>query len=240
MAGIIRKKRPFLKGVALLGSFAVLFWLILSPVMRGEGGRHLTGLEYADEVFNELSKGSSYFIPAVLKDIAPLRGSSVDLRVTLQKPALAPLAKRLLEQAGARVEEQGAALAFTGDLGAILTAATDVADRLYHNDGEAVSEKYGAPALEVASAWWYALKPCIQELQKQQRVADAKAVDEVLTRALEPGNNFYGIEPAKMSEHILLVCALLAFYVLYTLWYGFGIYEIFEGLGLVAAGHKEN
>ena len=241
MAGIVRNRAPFLKGVILLGSFLVLFWLILSPVMRGEGGRPLTGLEYADEVFNELSKGSSYFIPAVLKDIAPLTGREVRLGVTLQKPALAPLAKRLLERAGARVEAQGAELAFAGDLGAILRAATEVADRLSHNDGAAVSEKYGgAPALDVAQAWWYLLKPCIQELQTQERVADAKAVDQVLTRAIEPGTNFYGIEPAKMSEHILLVCGLLAFYVLYTLWYGFGIYEIFEGLGLVAAGHKEN
>ncbi|MDE5878702.1 MAG: hypothetical protein K2G99_01540 [Desulfovibrio sp.] len=240
MAGIIRNRAPFVKGAALLMSFAVLFWLILTPLLPGSGGQKLTGLEYADEVFNELSKGSSYFIPAVKEGLAPLMGKDVALRVTLQKPALAPLAQKLLARAGASVEAQGAALSFRGDLGAILMAATVDADLLYHNDGAAVSANSGgAPALEVASAWWYLLKPCIQELQKQGRVADAKAVDQVLTRALEPGNNFYGIEPARMSEHILLVCGLLAFYVLYTLWYGFGIYEIFEGLGLVAGGHKE-
>ncbi|MBD5627495.1 MAG: hypothetical protein HDQ90_08490 [Desulfovibrio sp.] len=242
MAGIVRKKAPFLKGVALLGSFAVLFWLILTPLLPGEDGRCLTGLQYADKTFNELSKGSSYFIPAVREDIVPLMGSEVSLRVTLQRPGLVPLAQKLLAAAGAStVEAQGATLAFTGDLGRILLAATDDADLLYRNEGQAVSDKSaGAPPLEVASAWWYLLKPCIQELQKQQRVADAKVVDQVLTRAIEPGNNFYGIEPADMSEHILLVCGLLAFYVLYTLWYGFGIYEIFEGLGLGAAGHKED
>ena len=242
MAGIVKNKKPFLKGAALLGSFAVLFWLILTPLFPGENGRRLTGLEYADQTFNELSKGSSYFIPAVREDIVPLMGSAVSLRVALQKPALAPLAQQLLTDAGAStVEAQGATLAFTGDLGRILLAATDDADLLYHNDGQAVSDRSGgAPALGVASAWWYLLKPCIQELQKQQRVADAKAVDQVLTRAIEPGNNFYGIEPAEMSAHILLVCWLLAFYVLYTIWYGCGIYEIFEGLGLGAAAHKED
>lgn len=242
MAAIIRNKKPFLKGAALLASFVVLFYFLLTPVMRGEGGRPLTGLEYADEVFNELSKGSSYFIPQVREEIAPLMGSQVTLRVKLQKPALAPLAQSLLARAGASpVKEDGATIAFTGDLGRILGAAADDADLLYHNDGAAVSDNNdGAPAHEVAQAWWYLLKPCIQELQKQQRVADAKVVDQVLARALEPGNNFYGIEPADMSANVLLVCGLLAFYVLYTLWYGFGIYEIFEGLGLVAQGHKEN
>ena len=242
MAGIVRNRATFLKGVLLIGSFIVLFWLILTPLLPGENGRRLTGLEYADKTFNELSKGSSYFIPGVREDIVPLMGKEATLRVTLRKPGLAPLAQSLLAAAGASpVEAQGATLAFTGDLGRILLAATDDADLLYHNNGQAVSDKSnGAPPLEVAEAWWYLLKPCIQELQKQGRVADAKAVDQVLTRAVEPGNNFYGIEAADMSAHVLLVCGLLAFYVLYTVWYGFGIYEIFEGLGLVAAGHKES
>ncbi|MDE7242167.1 hypothetical protein [Desulfovibrio sp.] len=241
MAGIVRNRPAFFKGVALLGSFLVLFYFLLTPVMPGEDGKRLTGLEYADEVFNELSKGSSYFIPQVRETLVPLMGKEVRLRVTLRKPALARLSQSLLEGAGASVSAEGATLSFTGDLGRILQAAADDADLLYHNDGAAVSEKNdGAPALEVAQAWWYLLKPCIQELQKQQRVADAKAVDQVLARAIEPGNNFYGIEPADMSANVLLVCGLLAFYVLYTLWYGFGIYEIFEGLGLVAQGHKEN
>ena len=241
MAAIIRNKKPFLKGMALLASFVVLFYFLLTPVMRGEGGRHLTGLEYADEIFNELSKGSSYFIPQVREDIVALMSKEATLRVTLKKPGLAPLAQSLLEEAGASVAPDGATLTFTGDLGRILLAATDDADLLYHNDGAAVSERSGgAPALEVAQAWWHLLKPCIQELQKQRRVADAKVVDQVITRAIEPGNNFYGITPADMSANVLLVCGLLAFYVLYTLWYGFGIYEIFEGLGLVAGGHKEH
>ena len=241
MAGIIRNKKPFLKGAALLASFVAMFYFLLTPVLRGEGGRPLTGLEYADEVFNELSKGSSYFIPQVRETLVPLMDKEVTLRVTLKKPGLVGLAQSLLAAAGASVTAEGATLSFTGDLGRILQAAVDDADLLYHNDGAAVSAKSGgAPALEVAQAWWYLLKPCIQELQKQQRVADARAVDQVLARAIEPGNNFYGIEPADMSANVLLVCGLLAFYVLYTLWYGFGIYEIFEGLGLVAQGHKEN
>ncbi len=235
MLGIIRDKSHFAKGAALIGTFFILFYFMLTPLFPGEDGRHLTGLEYADEIFNELSKGSSYFIPAVREEIAPLKGSEARLRVALQKPGLAPLATRLLEHAGVTgAESQGATVTFQGDLGAILLQATEDADLLYHNNGQAVSDKYaGAPPLEVAAAWWYLLEPCIQELQKQRRVADAKIVDRVVTRAIEPGNNFYGILPARMSEHVALVCALLGFYVLYTLWYGFGIYELFEGVGLI-------
>lgn len=242
MLGTIRDKPHFLKGACLIGTFFVLFYFMLTPLFPGEDGRHLTGLEYADEIFNELSKGSSYFIPAVREEIGPLAGREARLRVSLQKAELTPLAKRLLEHAGvAGVETRGATITFQGDLGAILHQATEDANLLYHNNGQAVSDKYaGAPPLQVAAAWWYLLEPCIQELQKQRRVADAKIVDRVVTRAIEPGNNFYGILPAKMSEHVALVCALLGFYVLYTLWYGFGIYELFEGVGLITASPRGN
>lgn len=241
MLGIIRDKSHFLKGACLIGTFFVLFYFMLTPLFPGEDGRHLTGLEYADEIFNELSKGSSYFIPAVREEIAPLAGKEAQLRVSLQKADLAPLATRLLEHAGVTgAESRGATISFQGDLGAILLQATEDADLLYHNNGQAVSDKYaGAPPLQVAAAWWYLLEPCIQELQKQRRVADAKIVDRVVTRAIEPGNNFYGILPARMSEHVALVCALLGFYVLYTLWYGFGIYELFEGVGLITVSRHE-
>ena len=61
---LIHEKGPFIRGSLLLISFLVLFAVLLTPIMRDENGNHLTGLQYADNVFNELSKGSSYFIQA--------------------------------------------------------------------------------------------------------------------------------------------------------------------------------
>ena len=59
-----------------------------------------------------------------------------------------------------------------------------------------------------------------------------------LRRAVEPGNNFYSVVPAKVSEHVWLMSGMLIFYVLYTLWYGFSIFELFEGIGLAMTKSK--
>jgi hypothetical protein len=82
------------------------------------------------------------------------------------------------------------------------------------------------------------LSPSIKELQKQRLIAEAQVVDQVLRRAVEPGNNFYSVEPVKVSDHIWLMSGMLIFYVIYTLWYGFAIFELFEGVGLAMTKSK--
>lgn len=232
---LICHRGNFYAGLALLASFFVLFYFMLMPLLPGEGGKRLTLLQYADEVFNELSKGSSYFIPEVREGAERMVGENVELSVKLDRPALLPLMENLLRKAGAeKLEISGERIGFSGDLGKILLAATDDSDLLYLNEGGQVSAKYGvADPCEVAVAWWHLLDPCVLELQKIGKIAEANAVTRTLTRAIEPANNFYGIRPAHMSGHILLVCALLAFYLCYTLWYGFGIYELFDGIGML-------
>ena len=44
--------------------------------------------------------------------------------------------------------------------------------------------------------------------------------------------NYYTIKPQSIKDALLLVTLSLGFYVFYTLWYGFGIMFLFEGLGL--------
>ena len=237
---LIHAKAPFFRGSLMLVSFLVLFVVLLTPIMRDENGKHLTGLEYADNVFNELSKGSSYFIPGVRQHVKNVDGKVVTITVKLKKADLAPVAAMALQKAGATdVSATDGKVTFTGDLGKILASATDDSDALYHNDADKVSQKYGGEnALKVASAWWYLLSPSIKELQKQRLIAESQVVDHVLRRAIEPGNNFYSVTAAKVSEHVMLMVGMLVFYVLYTLWYGFAIFELFEGIGLAMTKSK--
>ncbi|CAK7017243.1 MAG: hypothetical protein DESF_00702 [Desulfovibrio sp.] len=237
---LVHAKAPFIRGCLLLISFLVLFAILLMPIMKDELGNHVTGLQYADNVFNELSKGSSYFIPGVRENLKSVDGKDIQVTVKLKKADLAPLAALVLEKSGAtNVSAQDGKVSFSGNLGLILTSATDDSDNLYNNDAEAVTQKYdGEPALKVASAWWYVLSPTIKELQKQHKIAESQVVDHVLRRAIEPGNNFYSVPAAKVSEHLVLMSAMLIFYVLYTLWYGFAIFELFEGLGLAMTKSK--
>ena len=236
---LIHEKKPFFRGCLMLGSFLVLFVVLLSPVMHDEQGNKLTGLQYADNVFNELSKGSSNFIPAVRQKVDTVKGRNVTVTVTMKKAELAPLAVKVLTKAGAEASADGAKLTVKGDLAAILSAATDDSEKLYHNDAASVQAKYEEKdARAVAGAWWYALSPSIKELQKQGMIPEAQVVDQVLRRAIEPGNNFFGIIPTKVSDHIVLLTVMLVFYILYTLWYGFSIFELFEGLVLAMTKSK--
>jgi hypothetical protein len=237
---IVRNKGPFIRGCLLLASFAVIFCVLLMPIMHDEKGAPLTGLQYADNVFNELSKGSSNFIPAMREQAAKRDGTRVELSVVLKKKELAPLALNILRKAGAdTAASEGDKITFSGNLGKILLAAVEDADALYRNDAGAVTGRYEVSSpLEVSSAWWHLLSPCIKELQKQKLISEAAAVDQVVRRAVEPGNNFFSIEPAKVSDHVMLMGIMLVFYVFYTLWYGFAIFDLFEGIGLTMAKSK--
>ena len=223
---LIHEKGPFVRGSILLVSFLVLFCVLLTPIMKDEKGNHLTGLQYADNVFNELSKGSSYFIPSVREHVKTVEKVNVKVTVTMKKAELAETAVQVLTKAGMTASADGAKVSYEGNLAAMLNAAT-------------VSARYdGTHALKAAAAWWYVLSPSIKELQKQRLIAEAQVVDQVLRRAVEPGNNFYSVEPVKVSDHIWLMSGMLIFYVIYTLWYGFAIFELFEGVGLAMTKSK--
>ena len=222
---LIHEKGPFIRGSILLISFLVLFCVLLTPVMRDEKGNHLTGLQYADNVFNELSKGSSYFIPSVREHVKTVEKTNVKVTVTMKKADLAETAVQVLTKAGMTASADGARVTYEGNLAAMLNAA--------------MTARYdGTHALKAAAAWWYVLSPSIKELQKQRLIAEAQVVDQVLRRAVEPGNNFYSVEPVKVSDHIWLMSGMLIFYVIYTLWYGFAIFELFEGVGLAMTKSK--
>jgi hypothetical protein len=54
----------------------------------------------------------------------------------------------------------------------------------------------------------------------------------VSSKVLEPAYNFRGIDAKEIGENVIPLVGLLAFYVLYTVWYGFSIMFLFEGLGI--------
>jgi hypothetical protein len=71
-----------------------------------------------------------------------------------------------------------------------------------------------------------------KELKKQKQFENAKFVATVQAKAVEVAFNFSGIEPQKITDNILIVIFALAFYVIYTLWFGFAIMYMFEGWGM--------
>lgn len=233
---LVVNKSTFTKGFLLFVSFACVFASLFLPIWDGHNG-----LNAADNMFNRLSKGSSYFIPEVQKQVLTVAGKNVTVtaKVKVKEEADKALVARAVEnlkKAGAVVSATDNAVTYSGDLGMILAAALQDADDMFKNDGKAVQARYGLSEPEsekiVTKAWWAVLDPSIKELQKQKLIEEAKIVGNVNKRGLEPGYNFYGISGEKVLDNVLPLVGLLAFYVLYTMWYGFAIFDMFAGMGL--------
>ncbi len=224
---LIKNTRPFSVGVFFTLTFIGVLLLIFSPVFSGK-----SGLEFADDSFNKLAKGSSYFIPKVAKSVERVNGKPVTASVEFEKPDEAENAAKLFTFAGTEADRNGTRLTIKGDLGIVLRNALKDADAMYRNDGTAVSGRYGYDEKKVLRNWWQVLSTMEKSLKKEKRLEEAKIISDVMKKGIEPGYNFYKIDANKVSEHAGMMSWLLVFYIAYTMWWGYAIFYLFEGLGL--------
>jgi hypothetical protein len=225
---IVKNNKAFSIGAFLAVSFFGVLILIFSPIF-GEGKN---GLVYSDDMFNRLSKGSSYFIPKVAKSNEAVKGTQVSLVIKLEKAEQSEAALKVLTAAGTGAQNTGAGIELKGDLGAVMAKVLQDADDMFKNDGKKVADRYGMDEKEAMSSWWNVLKIMDKELKKQGKVPEAKVVSDVMKKAVEPAYNFYKIESQNVIDKAGIMTGLLIFYVAYTMWWGFAIFYMFDGIGL--------
>lgn len=230
---LIKSKKNFSIGILLTFGFFGLFLLIISPVFKDKNG-----LEYADDIFNKLAKGSSYFVPKMAKSNEKFMGKQFSVTITYDKAEDAQRTAQLFTTSGAKVEQQEGTLKIEGDLGKTLSAVIKDSDFMYKNDGESVKNAYGYDEKKVMKDWWQALNKIDKAFQASKLFDDAKTVSDVNKKVVEAGYNFYKIEAVKVSDRAGIMTGLLVFYVIYTMWWGFAIYYLFEGIGLTAKKAK--
>jgi len=231
---LIRDKKLFAKGFVLMLSFIAVFLLIFSPVFPGG----VNGLHFSDDLFNKLSKGSSYFIPKVVKAVKPFEGKQITVDVKLKTPEDVKTAVLLLEKAGAKGEAKGEVVTVTADLGAMLDKVVADADLLYKDDFDKLNAAYGMDGKVAMKGWWTLLSASIKPLQKIKMIEEANIINMVNTKAIEPAYNFAGIPAESIMTKIPTVAGLLIFYVVYTMWYGYAIFDMFGGMGLSMSKSK--
>ena len=224
---MIDNKKEFYGGVGMMVAFIVVLIIFFSPIFAGQNG-----LDYLDNLYNTISKGSAYYIPKVKKETEEFVGNAVSVTLHMANEAQSEQTALLFMKGGAMVNTAGAELKVSGDLGKILENCLADADLMYHNDGEKVSSKYGYDEKRVLFNWWSALKEADKDLKKQKKFKEAKVVALVEKKAIELGYNYYKIEPQKIGDRVGVVIFSLVFYVVYTLWYGFAIMFMFEGWGM--------
>jgi len=231
---MIASKKKLTTGLLLLISFACVFITLFMPIF-GEGRN---GLQFSDDLFNKLAKGSSYFIPKVQATIKPTEGKQITVNVKFKNPDMAKTADVLLAKVGATGELKGDVYEVKGDLGKMLTQVVADCDHMYKDNGKPVAEFYGINEKTATKGWHTLLSAMIQPLQRQKMIEEANIINTVCQKALEPAYNFYGIPAEHIATKIPTVTALLLFYVLYTMWYGFAIFDIFNGIGLSMSKSK--
>ena len=235
---IVVNKKVFTKGFLFMASFAAVFCVILLPIFPGEQGK-VTGLDYADNLFNRLSKGSSWFIPDIAPRVKAVEGKEVEVTVPLKKAASADAVVKLFTASGATASAEGGVVRLKADFGKLLGAVLVDCEAIYNDKPEPVSAKYGMDGYKALAFWWEGLQPMIKELQKIKYIAEAQLVDLVIRKGIEPAYNFQGIKAGSVQKEFAVMLALLVFYVIYTLWYGFAIFDLFEGIGLTMKKGKK-
>jgi hypothetical protein len=233
---IVRNKKTFGMGAVFAISFIVVLLMIFSPVF---GGRN--GLQFADDSFNRLSKGSSYFIPKVAKSNEKFMGRMFASSIKVDKPEDKPgdaekraanIAK-VFTTAGAKVDVNASTVKIEGDLGKVLASALQDSDAMFKNDGQKIKARYGTDdEKKMFRQWHNALAKINKEFQKEKKIEESKIVSDVMKKAIEPAYNFYKVEGEKVVDHAGMLSGLLVFYVLYTMQWGYSIFYMFDGLGL--------
>jgi hypothetical protein len=222
---VIARRGPFLLGMLLSLSFFGALSLIVSPIFGGKNG-----LDFADDLFNKLSKGSSYFIPKLVKKNEQNMGKPFRAAFTVEKRS--EQIAQVFEAAGAKVDVQGTSMIVQGDLGKLCQSALEDANYVFDNDGSKVATRYGRDERQVMQDWWAGLTGMEKSFKKNTQVKESEAISEVVRKAIEPAYNFYNVEAQNVSDRWGLMSLMLVFYVLYTLWWGYAILYLFAGLGL--------
>jgi hypothetical protein len=226
------KKKQLGVGVFLLVTFIAVMVAIFMPLFNGDNA-----LNYLDNLYNSISKGSAYYIPKVEHLVEEHGSEVVTLNLKMADASAAQAAEMLFANIGATTVVEGNNLMVNGDLENIFSACLEDAESAYHNRDEDLVARHGVDARPALHTWWLALGAIEKDLNRQKLFAAAQLSHTVQAKTVECAYNYYGIEAQAIKDRWGTVLISLVFYVLYTIWYGYGIMYIFEGLGFELAAH---
>jgi len=220
------------RGFLLLASFFAVLVAIFMPLFPGVHGGKINGLDYLDNFFNQLSKGSAYYIDNQLKKVEKFAGQEFSTSMKMKSADEAATVAKLFTTNNIPADVDDVKVSVKGDFGAMLTTMLNDADLMYKNEGATLSTKYGIDERKAILSWYNALTAMEKDLTKAEKFEQAQVVKSAMTKAVEPAYNYYKVEAKSVKAEMVLLIASLAFYVIYTMWYGFGLLYLFEGIGI--------
>ncbi len=230
---MIKDKKYFYLGLSMSLIFLTILYLMFSDIFGTTNAFHAS-----DNLFNSISKGSTNYFPMLEEKNKPFMKKKVALDLYMPEAALAP-AFLILQTKGFNVQHRKNNLHIEENLGVILSQTLNDAKAMFYNDEQPILRTYNMEGKKALRVWWEILRSLDSGLKNQKQFQAAKFVTEVRKRGVEVAYNFYGIESQKATDRIGILSFSLVFYVIYTVWWGFAIFFLFEGTGLVMAGKKE-
>jgi hypothetical protein len=220
------RKKSLVVGSGMMAVFVVLLVLIFLPLFPGGNG-----LEYLDNLYNSISKGSAYFIPELRKSVGKLGDAPVTLNLKFSGPKTAAAAAAVLGSAGATVTTSGNLVTARGDLKRILTSCLADSDRLFNYRARR-GDKAGLDLRRRGYVWWLILRAAEKDRHRAKQFAQANTLLKVKLKAVECAYNYYGIAPQRIGDKWFVVVLSLLFYVFYTIWFGYAVLYLLQGMGL--------
>jgi len=231
---LVTNKGAFIKGILLAVSFLIILFIMFMPLFGGENA-----LRAADRLFNSISKGSSNYIPDLIKKNKAYEGVAFEGTLRVKKDA-AQNAVKVLTAANAQATIDGEQMKVKGDLGMVFGAALKDSEAMFNNKDAEIQAKYGIPPREALYAWWSTFKAMDLELKRQGKFKETAFLGDVVKKGVEVAYNYFQIQPESAMSKAGILTFSLIFYVIYTLWWGIAVLFLFEGIGLeMKAGAKK-
>ncbi len=232
---MIKNKNAFFLGVGMsLIFFVVLYTMFSNLDIFGK----TNAFHASDNLFNSISKGSTNYFPMLEDKNKTYMEKQISIDLYMPKKFLAP-AFFLLQTKGIHVQQKNDSLHIEENLGVIIEQILKDAKTMFLNNEEPLLNAYNMKGKEALFVWWKILQSLDSALKDQKEFQAAKFITEVQKRGVEVAYNFYEIESQKAVDRFGILTFSLVFYVIYTVWWGFAIFFLFEGIGLVTAGKQE-
>lgn len=223
---LVKNKKNFTYGLILTIGFFVVLFIMFMPIFGGTNAFHA-----ADGLFNSISKASANQFEQVGTTVASLETMPADQEIQLSE-TVGQNAALLINTTGQEATYENGTLTVRGEINPLLDQMLVDARYMFDNNGAALQDAYGIDPEAALYAWWMYASAASKEFFLDKRFDTAKALDDVRTRTVEVAYNYYGVNPTPASERVGIILFALVFYVVYTIWWGFAIFELFAGVGL--------
>lgn len=224
---LIVNSKKFYLGVTGLIAFFIVLVIGFTPNNLGK-----STIMWADDTFNSLTKGSATSrLEKTAKEAEEMK--NINLNVTLKGKNISEFETLLTKnEIPLNIVNGNAELAV--NYSKISEKAIVDAKQYFDNKPDNIKAKYNMEPQKVIYLW----NEIFKAINKTYISTDGKIANfamEFNENILEPAYNFRGINPENIADTWLILTVLLVFYVIYTMWYGFAIMYMFEGIGI--GGH---